>query len=70
MNTSPTITKALMEARRQDLLAAARNARLVKEAAAASRAARDDAPARRPVARRRWRLGLSALLGARMLGAS
>ena len=70
MNTSPIITKALMAARRQDMLAAARNARLVREAAAAGRGAREESPARRPVARRRWRFGLAALFGSRLLSAS
>jgi len=63
MNTSPIISKALMEARQQDLLAAARNARLVKEAEEAGRTAPAEAPARRPVARRRSRFGLTTLFG-------
>ena len=65
MNTSPIISKALMESRQRDMLAEARQARLVREAEQANRATRDAAPARRPLPRRRWRLGLTALFGAR-----
>jgi hypothetical protein len=64
MNTSPTIYEALIEYRQRDMLAEARQARLAREAKQANRAARDAVPARRPVARRRWRLGLAGLFGA------
>ena len=65
MNTSPVISKALIESRQRDMLAQAHNARLVRQAEQASRrAAREETPARRPVARWRWRLGVAALFGA------
>jgi hypothetical protein len=67
MNTSPVISKALMESRQRDMLAEARQARLVREAEEANRATRDAVPALRtlrPVPRRRWRLGLAGLFGA------
>jgi hypothetical protein len=54
MNTSPTITKALIEARHRDLLVQAGRARLAREAAQASRAARESGVALRPAPRRRW----------------
>ncbi len=64
MNTSPIISKALMESRQRDMLAEARQARLVREAEQANRATRDAAPALRPAPRGRWRLGLAGLFGA------
>ena len=66
MNTSPIISKALMESRQRDLLAQARQARLVREAEQANRAAREALPAPYRVARRRrwwWRLRLAGLFG-------
>jgi hypothetical protein len=67
MNTSPNIYEALIEYKQRDMLAEARQARLAREAKQANRAARDAVPALRtprPVARRRWRLGLAGLFGA------
>jgi hypothetical protein len=67
MNMSPIISKALMESRQRDLLAQARQARLVREAERANRAAREALPAPYRVARRRrwwWRrLRLAGLFG-------
>jgi hypothetical protein len=63
MQTSPIITKALIESRQQDRLAEARQARLAKEAQQANRAARE-AAAPHPAARRRWRFRLATLLRA------
>ena len=54
MNTSPTITKALIEARHRDLLLQAGRARLAREEAQASRDARESGSAPRPAPRRRW----------------
>jgi hypothetical protein len=61
MQTSPIITKALIESRQHDRLAEARQARLAKEAKQVSRAARE-AAAPRLARRRPWRFRLAALL--------
>jgi hypothetical protein len=64
MNMSPIISKALMDSRQRDTLAQARQARLVKEARQANRAARETLPESIPVTRRRWRLvRLAGLFG-------
>jgi hypothetical protein len=64
MNMSPIISKALIESRQRDRLAAGRQARLAREAEQASRAAREARSALRRVAKRRWRLGLAGLFWA------
>ena len=65
MNTSPIITSALIEARRSDLLANARQARRAHEAQQANRTRRDAAPAPVRHPRRGWQLSLAGLFGAR-----
>jgi hypothetical protein len=65
MNTSPTITKALIEARHRDLLVQAGRARLAREAVQASKAAREASTAPRAAVRRRWWLPrLTGIFGA------
>jgi hypothetical protein len=64
MNMSPIISKALVESRQRDMIAEARNAQFVRAAERGNRAAREAAPAPRPVARWRWPLGLARLLRA------
>ena len=70
MNTPPFVSKAMIESRQRDLLAQAGQARMIREAQQARRAAaaRPEAVAgaTAPVARRRWswQVRLAALLRA------
>jgi hypothetical protein len=64
MNMSPGISKALIEARQHEMRAAARDARLAREAQLARHAAREPASTLRSAARHGWRrLWLTGLFG-------
>ncbi len=64
MNTSPAISRALIEAGHRDVLVQAGRARVAREAAQAGQTARESSAAPRAGLRRWWLPRLAGLFGA------